>query len=110
MLQQIPYLEVLSEKYSIETNERTVEILFHCEGNEWTTVRIEDELTSWSLADEIPERHDGAYVIRHAGGHGTQEWKFSLTFKGANKSTLKITGSHFVFRYFHFYYYLIGLF
>ncbi|KAI8822253.1 uncharacterized protein EV422DRAFT_526204 [Fimicolochytrium jonesii] len=89
-----PDLVLDDDTYDAETDTRTLNLRCHFPQYIWTVLTFHATVVDWSLKDKslIDSTQHKRYMIRNAGGYGTNSWTLSLRVKGHEKIAFEING------------------
>ncbi|KAG0314658.1 hypothetical protein BGZ97_009064, partial [Linnemannia gamsii] len=80
LIKNAPRLTAENVSYDPATGLRKVTLLCSFPDHIWTVITFDAQLKSWSLSSVPPSPDRFHYVIRNAGGYGTNGWRLDLEY------------------------------
>ncbi|KAF9902529.1 hypothetical protein EC991_004821 [Linnemannia zychae] len=80
LIKNPPRLTAENISYNPLTGVRKMTLLCSFPDHIWTVITFDALLTNWSLSSKVPSPDHFHYVIRNAGGYGTDGWRLDLEY------------------------------
>ncbi|KAF9920885.1 hypothetical protein FBU30_009144 [Linnemannia zychae] len=80
LIKNAPRLVAENISYDPSTGLRRLTLLCSFPDHIWTVITFDALLTNWSLSSKVPSSERFHYVIRNAGGFGTDGWRLDLEY------------------------------
>lgn len=90
LIKNAPRLTAENVSYDPSTGFRKMTLLCSCPDHIWTVITFDAQLKSWSLSSAPPSPDRFHYVIRNAGGYGTDGWRLDLEYYAAEGTEDKL--------------------
>ncbi|KAG0278782.1 hypothetical protein BGZ95_003180 [Linnemannia exigua] len=85
LIKNPPRLTAENISYDPTTGLRKVTLLCTFPDHIWTVITFDALLKGWSLSSKVPSPDQFHYVIRNAGGYGTDGWRLDLEYAVAGE-------------------------
>lgn len=90
LIKNAPRLAAENVSYDPTTGFRKMTLLCSFPDHIWTVITFDAQLKSWSLSSAPPSPDRFHYVIRNAGGYGTDGWRLDLEYYAAEGTNDKL--------------------